>query len=186
MYELNMGATVHCTDGQCGHLTKLVLEPDTYIVTHIVVEEGLLFKRARAFPISVVKRTAVQDIYLSISAEQMSNFPEYHEDIVERPDPVRGGETLLDAGPYMTVSSTPIIRQKVRQGIPADSTVIERGTVVQNPQGADGKLDSVVIEPESGQITQLVMHQGIIFTEQKLIPVANVRHIGERSIDLTT
>lgn len=67
MYELNMGATVHCTDGQCGHLTKLVLEPDTYIVTHIVVEEGLLFKMSQSlsyFCCETNSRTGYLPVYL--------------------------------------------------------------------------------------------------------------------------
>ncbi|MCL4868111.1 MAG: hypothetical protein KJ063_04010 [Anaerolineae bacterium] len=184
MYELalNMGAKVHCLDGECGKLAKVTLEPDTFVVTHLIVEEGFLLKRARVFPILLVEQATPEDIYLNVMADELADYPEYREEIVEIPDPNHSGEALLDTIPYMTVITPPMLREKMRQGIPEDATVIERGIPVRNSEGSAGKLDGLVIEQESGQISQVVMQQGLVFTEQKFIPAVNVQHIGERAI----
>lgn len=183
-FELNLGVKIHCLDGECGKLAKLALEPDTFIVTHLIAEEGFLLKRARVFPISLVARTTTDDVYLNATSDQLTNYPEYHEETIEKPDPHHIGDVLHDTGPYMTVTSSPMIREKMRHGVPHDATVIERGLPIHNSIGSGGKLDSLVIKPESGEITRLVVHAGLLFTEQKIIPITNVQHIGERAIDI--
>lgn len=184
MYELalNMGAKVHCLDGECGKLAKVTLVPDTFVVTHLIVEEGILLKRSRVVPVSLVEQATPEDIYLCVAVNELTDYPEYHEEIVEKPDPNHSGEPLLETLPYMTVMTPPMLREKMRRGIPEDATVIESGIPVVNGEGSGGKLDGLIIERESRQISQLVMHHGLIFTEQKFIPITNVQHIGERSI----
>ncbi len=183
--ELNLGAKIHCVNGECGKLAKLVLQPDTFIVTHFIAEEGFLLKRARVFPISLVARTTTNDIYLNGTSDQLTDYPDYHEETIEKPNTQHISDVLHETGPYMTVTSSPMMREKLRHGVPQDATVIERGLPVQNNHpGSGGKLDSLVITPESGEITRLVVHHGVLFTEQTTIPITDVQHIGERAIAL--
>jgi len=183
-FELSIGAHVHCWDGNCGKLAKIALEPDTQIVTHLIVEEGLLLKRARAFPISTVDRTLTDEIYLNLSAAQLESYPPYSEETVEIPDPDHSGELLIETGPYMTVPPTPMLRQKIRQGVPEEVAVLDRHTTVENLNGAGGKLDSLLVEADSGHVAEVIMHHGLIFPEQKYIPVEQVRQMSERSISV--
>ena len=184
--ELNIGAQVHCQDGVCGKLAKIALEPETHIVTHIVAEEGVLLKRARVFPMSVVERTTPDDIYLSLSSEQMSNYPEFREEIVEEVDPAQSGELFMETGPYITVTSPPMIRRRVRHGVPEDLVVLDGSTNIENLDGPGGKLDSLRVESKSGHLRELTLHHGFIFPEQKRIPIDHVRRVGERAIAVST
>lgn len=183
--ELNIGAQIHCLDGACGKLAKVALDPETYTVTHIVAEEGLLLKRARVFPMSVVVRTTPDDIYLSLPPEQLSNYPEYREEVVEEVDPAHPTEIMLETGPYMTVTAPPMLRRRVRHGVPEDLVVLDGNTNVENVDGPGGKLDSLRVEPESRHLREIALHHGLIFSEQKRIPIAQVRHIGERAISVS-
>ena len=78
-FDFNIGAQVHCQDGQCGKLAKVVVNPDTLQVTDLIIEEGFLLKRARVFPISVVESTTAEDIYLSVHSDDLGNYREYRE-----------------------------------------------------------------------------------------------------------
>lgn len=184
--ELNIGAQIHCQDGICGKLAKIALEPETYIVTHIVAEEGVLLKRARVFPMSVVERTTPDDIYLTLSSEQMSNYPEYREEIVEEVDSTQSGELFLETGPYVTVTAPPMIRRRVRHGVPEEVVVLDGSTNIENLDGPGGKLDSLCVESKSGHLRELTLHHGFIFPEQKRIPIDYVRRVGERTIAVST
>lgn len=183
--ELNIGAQIHCLDGACGKLAKIALDPEAYIVTHIVAEEGILLKRARVFPMSVVERTTPDDIYLALSSEQLSNYPEYREEVVEEVDPAHPTEIMLETGPYMTVTAPPMIRRRVRHGVPEDLVVLDGSTNIENLDGPGGKLDSLRVEPESRHLREITLHHGLIFSEQKRIPINHVRHVGERAISVS-
>lgn len=184
-FELNIGAHVHCWDGDCGKLTKIALEPDTQIVTHLIVEEGLLLRRARVFPISTVDRALTDDIYLNLSSDQLDNYPEYREETVEVPDADRSDALLVEAGPYMAVPPSPMLRQKVRQGVPDVVAVLDRNTTVENLDGPGGRLESLLVEADSGHVAEVIMHHGLIFAEQKYIPIERVRQMSERAISVS-
>lgn len=181
-FELNIGARVHCLDGDCGKLAKIAVEPDTQIVTHLVVEEGVLLKRAKVFPISTIDRAMTDDIFLNITGTQTNDYPEYREETVEVPDPDRAGDLLVETGTYMAAPPPPMLRQKVRQGVPEEVALLDRNTAVENLNGPGGKLDSLLVEAESGHVAEVIMHHGLIFPEQKYIPIEQVRRLSERAI----
>ncbi|MCI0393320.1 MAG: BON domain-containing protein [Chloroflexi bacterium] len=188
-FELNIGARVHCQDGECGKLAKIAVDPDVWQVTHLIAEEGFLLKRDRAFPISIVERATAEDIYLTIRAEELTSYPEYREEHIERPADqatASAGGARLEATPYMTTVAPPIpmVRERVRYGVSAELAVIERGTPIQTQERTIGKLDHVLALPEDGAITHLVIRRGTLFTHQEVVPISMVEHIGERSIAL--
>lgn len=80
---LIIGARVYGKNGKCGRLSQVVVDPDTWRVTHIIVEEGFLQRRSRVFPISTVAQATTGDIYLPLDDEELNNYPEYNEGIVK-------------------------------------------------------------------------------------------------------
>lgn len=183
-FDFNIGAQVHCRDGQCGRLARVVVDPDTLQITDIIVEEGFLLKRARVFPISTVESTAKDNIRLAISSNELANFREYRE--VEYETHVSGSEGLFQEpypGTASGVSNVPVMREKVRQGISSDDLiVVQQGTPVMNAGGKIGKLDHVIVNEETNEITHLVIQQGTLFSERILVPVFMVEHVGEKGI----
>jgi len=188
-FDFNIGAQVHCRDGKCGRLSKVVVNPDTLQVTDLIVEEGFLLKRARVFPISVVERTTEQDIYLSVHSDDLGSYREYREVEYER---VASGSEAASFNtsqvmPYGGVTTSnynvAIVREKVRQGLSSDDlALLAQGTPVKNQEGVIGKLDHVITNADSSEITHLVVRHGILFPERLDIPIALVERISENGI----
>jgi hypothetical protein len=75
-------------------------------------------------------------------------------------------------------------RQK-KPSIPAGSIPLETGAVVVTADGATaGNVKRVYSEPESNQATHFVVEQGMIATEQKLIPIEWVDNVSEQQVTL--
>jgi uncharacterized protein YrrD len=188
-FDLIIGAQVYCQDGKCGKLSKIAVEPDARQVTHLIVEEGFLLKRARVLPLSVVVQAAAGDIYLAIEKDELLDYPDYQEHEVERPAPgysQSGTQTQVGDSPFGAGLALPVpmIREKIRRGVLPTLAVIERGIPIKNLERTLGKLDHVLAEPEDGRITRLVMQQGLLFPEQRLLPISLVEGFGEHGISV--
>jgi hypothetical protein len=49
-----LGAPVSCEDGPCGELSRIVVDPISRIVTHLIVEPRHRHARARLVPVSML------------------------------------------------------------------------------------------------------------------------------------
>jgi sporulation protein YlmC with PRC-barrel domain len=66
---------VHATDGEIGEVKGLVIDRDSYHVTHVLLQEGHLFGRKEvAIPISAVTKDDL-GIQLSLTKEQVEGLP---------------------------------------------------------------------------------------------------------------
>ncbi len=191
-YNFNIGANVHCHDGQCGKLTKVVVNPNTFEVTNLVVEEGFLLKHARAFPVSLVEKAAGDDIYFALHSDQLSKYPEYVETEYERPESGWEGKASYQPGDVLFPSATApydmgvrMVKEKVRQGIAEELAVVEKGTKVYNDEDVIGKLDHVISDQESNTISHLVIRQGVLFPDQLEIPISLIKSVSEEGIFVT-
>ena len=75
-FDLDIGTEVHCQDGKCGKLHKVVLDPHTQQVTDLIVERGFLLKTDRVLPVNVVEQATRDSVMLSISGQELSEYPE--------------------------------------------------------------------------------------------------------------
>lgn len=185
-FDFKIGSSVECRDGGCGKLARVVVEPESLAVTHLIVEAGLLLKKARVFPIDIVERADETGIRLSISSETLADYPEYKEVDLEHtvPGSAGGGVVSTGYGPMVTGSPTVVIHEKQRLGIAEDLETVKRGTAVSNARGQVGKLEHVVADPDSGAITHLVIRQGLLFTHNTAVPIALVDQVTEEGIYL--
>ena len=180
-YDLHFGADVHCTDGKCGRLSGVAVNRDTREVTHILVEAGLLLKKARVFPFSLVSQVG-DTINLAITSEAAGDYPYFREETIltdaggSAGGMVTGGQTLATA--------PAVVRQKIRQGLPDERAVIERGLPVISPDGREGRLDHLLVDSDTRRISALVLESGVLFTSQKLVPGEMIESLAESGIYL--
>ncbi|MFN2139629.1 MAG: hypothetical protein ACK2U5_04060, partial [Candidatus Promineifilaceae bacterium] len=99
MTELQLGAKVICSDGECGKLTAVVVNPVSQEVTHLVVahEYGDYM-----VPLRYVTESDHEHIKLSCTAEELSQLPPF-KDVEFIGDP-EVPSMLYDvyAAPYVT------------------------------------------------------------------------------------
>ena len=188
-FDFNIGTQVHCQDGNCGRLAKVVVNPDTQQVTDLIVEAGFLLKRARVFPITIVETTTADGIYFSIKSEDLGNYPEYREVEYERPASGAEGATftasgaMLQGGMVLPEQSVSLVREKVREGLSSeDLRLVAQGTPLKNQEGVFGKVDHVIVDADSTEITGLIVRHGFVFPELLNLPVSLIEHVGENYI----
>lgn len=78
--KLAKGAEVFTREGEkVGRLERVILEPETKTVTHVVVEKGFLFTSDRVIPIEQIEAYGEEGITLNGSQEDFESFPVFEE-----------------------------------------------------------------------------------------------------------
>lgn len=187
--DLHIGAQVYCRDGACGKLIKVVVDPNTKQVRDLIVEKGFLQKQDRVLPVSIVEAATPDEIHVAVASDKLRDYPEYREADFALPAPewegekYGAGQVLYWPSPYgpPLARPVPMIRQRVREGIPSSLETIGRGTPVRNVQGPIGKVDHVLVDPQSREIAHLVVRRGLL-SDLPILPVDRVKSISERGI----
>ena len=185
-FDFKLGAQVRCQDEACGGLAGLVANPDSRQVTHLIVKEGFLFTRSSVLPLSAVRRTLGADIEISITSQEFDQYPEYQ--VVTYEAPADGYEQPIVSGtahtePYGTGGAiVPMVKRKIREGIVTGQVVIEEGMPISNLVGKIGQVEHVIVDRETYNITYLVVHRGLIFTERLMVPISMVEELHEDGI----
>lgn len=179
-FDFHMGASVHCTDGRCGKLVKLVVDPQSQQITDLIVEKGFLLKQDRVLPVATVERVTPDDIYLTIHSDSLGDYAEYKEVTVEEPIPEAGYRLGVAMNMDGTFSEPriPTIRKRLREGIAAGKAVLDRHSEVETLDKVIGHVDHVIVDGETDVITHLVMRRGF-FGDYRVIPVEMVEEVGD-------
>jgi uncharacterized protein YrrD len=179
-FDFRMGAQVHCTDGRCGKLVKLVFDPQTQQVTDLIVEKGFLLKKDRVLPLATVERVSADDIYLNIPSENLKDYEEYNEVTVQEPAPDAGtrmGGAMNAAGSYVE-PHIPMIRKRLRQGISAGRAVLDHRSEVENLDKVFGHVDHVIVDRDSDMIRHVVIRRGL-FADYRVLPIEMIEEVGD-------
>lgn len=191
-FDFTIGAHIHCKDGRAGTLLKVVVDPHTHRVVDLIVEKGLLQKKDRVLPVSVVERTEGDDIYLNIASTDLPNYPEYRELEFRVPapgwepnSPYRQEEMRHWATHYGLEGYhepvIPMITRRVHKGIPGNVEAIGRNTPVRNEQGAVGKIDHLLVDEETKEITHIILARGIL-RHQIVMPIDWVKIVDDEGV----
>jgi len=164
-------------------------------VTDLIVERGFMLPVDRVLPAELVERTRNGDVYLGISEDALEAYPEYRE--VEFKEPAPGvqaghygkGDVRCWQSAYSMACAEPVVplvKKRIHAGVDADLAVVERGTPVKNSQGTIGKVDHLLADAASGEITHLVVRRGLI-PYYPILPISAVRAVSDEAItvDLT-
>ncbi len=175
-----IGTTVYCDDKECGKLTKVVIDPEKWLVSDLVVEEGMLLKRARVFPVGLVAKATADEIFLLVSEDKLSNYPEYRENVVERAvDKDFEQAEIVQGSPYgLSTSSPPVpmVREVIVEGVPDHLSTLGKDTCLKITDSAVGSVHGVAASPENGLITYLLIHKGTIFVDEFWLSTSQVDH----------
>jgi sporulation protein YlmC with PRC-barrel domain len=77
--QFKQGTRIYSADGQeLGHVDRVVLDPDTKEVTHIVIRQGFLFTEDKVLPIDLIDHTSADEIRISKRADEL-HLPQFEE-----------------------------------------------------------------------------------------------------------
>jgi sporulation protein YlmC with PRC-barrel domain len=199
--RIEEGEPVFTSEGEvAGKVNRIVLDPKTKEITHIVVKEGTLFTDERVIPISLVEYSDDNALKLRQTPVDFDAFPVYQEihyipvnnkptGTVERtlreyyhlfPYPLLDiGNSELSADRQKDLLKTRI------ENIPERSMALDQGAIVRDVDGERfGKVDEILTDTENDRATYLVISSGWIFKKRILVPINWVLEFGEDEVKL--
>jgi len=180
-----LNVDVHCTDGRYGRSTRIILNPATEKVTHVVVKSQEIPHEEHLVPIRWIKTTTPELILLNYAKVEVNNLELFHQtDFVQRDVPHYASDPKLTLlWPYV-VPAKQIVSEKYEQ-VPPGELAVRRGARVKALNGDIGQVDEFVINPETGYITHLVLREGLPWDKKHVtIPVSEIARIEENTVYL--
>lgn len=208
--QFKNGTHVYTADNQdIGDIVRVVLDPQTKEVTHIVVRQGLLFTEDKVIPVDLVASTSDNRVDLRSSADRLPEFPPFEETYylpTDRDNPAYsysaeaapsyigyppvgtawwGYPGYLGYGAHSLAPDAGAANTKVEQNIPDNTVGLNEGAdVVTVDDEKVGDVSRVIVDDASKRATHIVVSQGWLLKERKLIPTSWIREISENTVRL--
>ena len=191
--EFDIGSEVACTDGVCGHLSRVVVDPVARAITHLAVEPLDRHSRGRLVPVESVESTEGGIIRLKCTKPQFEVF-EYAEDTqlltgeTEHPDYEREHVVAL---PYYALGSDSAgfadmpqhrisPRVELHDRVPLGEVAVRRGQHVHATDGQIGRVKGLVVDPADHHVTHFLLDEGHLWGKKTVaIPIGAVIHVED-------
>lgn len=189
--QLKQDAYVFSADDQdVGHLARVVIDPRSNEVTHIVVRRGVFFTNDKVVPISLVAsgledhvtlREAAQDLQALPDFEQTHYIPVNEEETTRLP---LGQAPSLYWYPPVGMPLPTYVTEKT-ENIPQGTIALKEGAKVIAADGESvGTIEQILTDPLADRVTHFLISQGVLFQERKLIPATWVKEVNEDEVRL--
>ncbi len=173
--QLVLGTQVACTDGKCGVLQSLVVDPDGPRLTHIVVEPEHRIGLGRLAPIGLVVSSG-DAVELSCDLAAFNALPE-----AESTEVVQD----LSAG-YVFLHATILERPEIHDVVPEGEAGLRSATEVLATDGAIGVVGGLLADGDDHQVTSVLVTEERHLWGHKIvtIPVSAVTGLDEDTVQL--
>jgi sporulation protein YlmC with PRC-barrel domain len=175
-----MDAQVQCTDGKCGKSTYVIVNPVKKAVTHFVVKYKKLPENPdRLVPVAKIADISGGQIHLNCTRKELAALhPFTTQRFVQGRDPDYADSYLAgdpNAFTHPMMSYDTWVDTVPETHIPHDELAVYRGMDVLTDEGKVGTVDHLVVDPDSGNITHLLMCKGHLWGKKDVaIPVTAV------------
>ena len=184
--SFTIGADVSCTDGGCGKVTCVIVDPVARAVTHLVVEPKHHHDRGRLVPLDLVDATTGEIRLRCTLAEFESldpaeetqflpgtpGYPGYDPGQVLYM-PYYGTGMMGMAGAYVPLTVT-------YDTVPLDEVEVRRGEHVHATDGHIGRVQGLVIDPDSHHVTHVLLQEGHLWGRKEVaIPIGAVTGVDD-------
>lgn len=196
------GAEVYSASGEkLGTVDRLIIDPNTKEVTHLVIEKGFLFTTNKIIGIDLVNPEDEERISLLSSGDNLDKFQDFTEshyvDLEQAENPTADEVPTATwypptdyawwrTGAGMAYPPMPLFVRKTEQNIPEGTVALEEGAKVTSKDGKHvGNVEEVYVDKEDNRATHILVSAGILFKEQKVFPVTWISQIGEHEVILS-
>jgi uncharacterized membrane protein/sporulation protein YlmC with PRC-barrel domain len=151
-----------------------------------VSEEEAIAPRNWLVPIEAVSETSHDLIHLNYTKEeldQLEPFEGVHYVEVSREE----GDYPADAvylSPFVSPLKTGFVPLSVEK-VPQGELAVRRGALIQATDGYVGRLSEFLVDPESGEVTHMILEEGYLWGKQEVtIPVSTIDRTADNIIFL--
>ena len=178
--RFRIGSAVHCSDGRCGTLVRLLADPRSENVAHLVVEYGHRHRPTRLVPVDLVL-SAEDEIRLRCSRAQFDALESAEEiEVVQSaPMPDLMGVDLA-GGSRIDVYMAPPSMKVVHECVPLGEVTIRRGTGVTASDGEIGTAQGLVVRSSDHHVTHVLVECGHLWDRKTVaIPITAVAGLDD-------
>jgi sporulation protein YlmC with PRC-barrel domain len=179
--DLPLNVDVHCTDGLGGCSTRIIVDPASCTVTHLVVADKQAPHTEYLVPISYIRETTPEVILISCTRQALRDMEPFFQTEYLRTTPA--DIRRLPAAYMWPYQPHGLIRSYTvkTKRIPCHEQEVPRGTHAQTHDGNDlGEIEEFLVESTSGQITHIVLRQGRLWHHKALlVPGSEIERIEE-------
>ena len=179
--QFTIGADASCSDGICGEVTRVVVDPVAQAVTHLVVEPKHRQGLGRLVPLDLIETTN-GEIQIRCTEAEFEKL-----DAAEETEFLPGGNGYGSYGggqvlyqPYYGLGmggmglgnmSQPVTYDTV----PLGEVAVRRGEHVHATDGDIGKVQGLVIDPRNHHVTHVLLQEGHLWGKKEVaIPISAV------------
>ncbi len=190
--KYDIGAPVSATDGVCGKLVRVVIDPVARTLTHIVVEPKHRQGQGRLVPVGLVE-VGSRDIALRCSTAEFDEleFAEETHFLSAGGEDLGYGNGEVSAWPYYGLDSG--IGGGMPEGprayftsrVPADEVEVRRGERVHATDGDVGRVQGLVVDPSDHHVTHVLLQEGHLWGKKEVaIPMGSVKAVDVEGVHL--
>jgi uncharacterized protein YrrD len=190
------GVDVFSSDNdKIGTLDRVVMDPKTKEVTHIIVREGFLFTEDKVVPMDLIGSVTDERIDLQGSKEHLDELPEYEEThYIPRSAAVDDDMDTLYWNPPVDAWSgyrgyppypQSLYVRRTEKNIPEGMVALAEGAKVLSEDGEQvGNIETLITDPNE-RVTHIVISSGLLIKERKIIPAHWLGSVTEDEIHLS-
>ena len=167
--EFVIGATASCSDAPCGEVSRMIIDPASRTVTHLVIEPKHRRQNGRLVSLDLVD-TTVGDIRLRCTLAEFDTLdPAEEVELVE-------GISSLGVGSMPAPGGIPeAVPTVVENVVPPGETEVGRDEHVHALDGEIGQVAGFRVDPGDHRVTHVLLREGHFWGRKEVaIPVSAV------------
>ena len=191
------GTDVFSSDNEkIGTLDRVVLDPKTKEISHIIVREGFLFTEDKVVPMDLIGSMTDERIILQGSKDHLNELPDYEEThYIPRDATVDDDMGALYWNPpaysgagysqYPVIYPQYLYIRRTEKNIPEGMVALAEGAKVLAEDGEHvGNIETLITDPNE-RVTHLVISSGLLMKERKIIPSHWLNSVTEDEVQLS-
>jgi sporulation protein YlmC with PRC-barrel domain len=180
-----IGADASCTDGPCGQVSRVVVDPVARTITHLVVKptHGHGHGLGRLVPLGLVDASPGQIRLRCTRAEfeKLERGEQQHFLSSSNPYPGYHADQVLEMAHYGLRSYLGQPGESVTyDSVPRGEVAVRRGDLVFASDGDIGQVQGLVIDPASHGVTHVLLQEGHLWGRKEVaIPISAVTALDD-------
>ncbi len=192
--QFTQGAKVVTQEGTAaGRIDRVVIDPRTNALTHVVLRRGLLPTEYKVVPVNKITSEPEEQLKVNLTHAEFDELPELEEEqyvMAEKTDEdVTTAASIYLYPPYPgnvpgTLYNSPVIPE-THLNIPDNTVALKEGAKVMARDGKEvGHVSKVLMKASSDQVTHFLITSGLVNKEKRLIPVDWVSELTDEAVQL--
>ena len=177
--QFTIGADVSCSDGICGEVSRVVVDPVAKAVTHLVVEPKHRQGLGRLVPLDLVDATT-GEVRLGCTVAEFDKLDHAEETRFVPGSRYAGyspGQVL--SWPYYSLMGN-ASQTTTYDTVPLGEVSVRRGDQVHATDGDIGRVQGLVIDPRDHHVTHVLLQEGHLWGRKEVaIPIGAVTRVDD-------